>query len=208
MERRCTSESLPRAAFGCGDSPPRGGLHHEQASRAARSAPFLAFDLRDPRLHHFFNKCGRQWLVRGELDGPFGCDEALKFTLELLDHRRSREQTAVVRKRREPHQHSFVLERRHPIADCLGSLGWHSGPNRRANLVQAATGGFRDASKIFINILRSAAAVRRKTTIAGFPSLHAGNSKRTSASSPCPRPPLSRSDFLVNNNCLPPPVFL
>src|SRR2546425_1689337 len=184
MERPCTSESLPRAASGCGDSPPRGGLHHEQASRAARSAPFLAFDLRYARLHHSLNKCSRQWLVGGELDGPFGCDEALKFALERLDHGRSREQTAVVRKRREPHQYPFVLERRHPIADCLGSFRRRSGPNGRANLVQAAAGGFRDASKVFVNVLRSAAAFRRRTAFAGFHFFHAGNSKRTSASSP------------------------
>src|SRR2546427_7721092 len=189
MEKRCTSESLPRAASGCGDSPPRGGLHHEQASRAARSAPFLAFDLRDPRLHHFFNKCGRQWLVRGELDGPFGCDEALKFTLELLDHRRSREQTAVLRKRGKPHQHSFVLERRHPIADCLGSFRWHSGPNGRANLVQGAAGGFGDSSKVFIHVFWSAAAFGGRTALARFHFFHAGNSRRTSASSPRSRPP-------------------
>ena len=74
------------------------------------SAPFLAFDLRDPLLHQFLNKCSRQWLVRGEVDGPFGCGEALKFVLERFDNRGSGEQTAVVRKRCEPHQHSFVLD--------------------------------------------------------------------------------------------------
>src|SRR6266852_3219883 len=68
---------------------------HEQVSRATRSAPFLAFVLRDPRLHQFPNKCSRQWLVRGELDGPFGREEALKFVLERFDNRGSGEQTAV-----------------------------------------------------------------------------------------------------------------
>ena len=91
-------------------------------SRATRSAPLLAFVLRDPRLHQFLNKCSRQWLIRGELDSPFGCGEALKFVLKRFDNRGSGEQTAVVRKRGEPHQHSFVLERRNPIADGLGSL--------------------------------------------------------------------------------------
>jgi hypothetical protein len=166
---------------------------HEQVSRATRSAPFLAFVLRDPRLHKFLNKCSRQWLVRGEVDGPFGCGEALKFVLKRFDNRGSGEQTAVVRKRGEPHQHSFVLERRNPIADGLGSLRWHSGPNRRANLVQGAAGGFRDTSKVFINVFRSAVAFRRRTAIARFHFFHKGNATRTSTSSPCHRSPCSRS---------------
>src|SRR6202165_3317162 len=160
---------------------------HEQVPRATRSAPFLAFVLCDPRLHHFLNKCSRQWLVRGEVDGPFGCGEALEFVLERRDHGRSREQTAVVRKRGEPHQHSFVLERRHPVADGLGSLRWHSGPNRRAHLVQGAEGGFRDTGKVFINVFRSAVAFRRGTAIARFHFFHAGDATRTSTSSLCLR---------------------
>src|SRR6266704_5741025 len=88
---------------------------HELVSRVTRSALFLAFVLRDTRLHQFLNKCSRQWLVRGEVDGPFGCGEALEFILERFDNRGSGEQTAVLRKRGEPHQHSFVLESRHPI---------------------------------------------------------------------------------------------
>jgi len=44
--------------------------------------PFLAFDLRDPRLHHLPDEGGRQGLVRGELDCPFGNGEALKFALK------------------------------------------------------------------------------------------------------------------------------
>src|SRR3989441_12278234 len=102
---------------------------------ATRSAPFLAFDLRDPRLHQFLNKCSRQWLVRGGVDGPFGWGEALKFVLKRFDNRGRGEQTAVVRKRGEPHQHSFVLGRWNPIADGLGSLRWRSGPNSPADLV-------------------------------------------------------------------------
>src|SRR5712692_7644444 len=153
---------------------------HERVSRATRSAPFLAFVLRDPRLHQFLNKRSRQWLVRGEVDCPFGCGEALKFILERLDHGRTRKQTTVLRKRGEPHQHSFVLERRHPIADGLGSLRWHSGPNRRAHLVQGAAGGFRDTSKVFINVFRSAVAFRGRTAMAGFHFFHADNATRTS----------------------------
>src|SRR5712692_1749851 len=156
-------------------------------------SPFLAFVLRDPRFHQFLDKCSRQWLVRGEVDGPFGCGEALKLVLKRFDNRGSGEQTAVVRKRGEPHQHSFVLECRNPIADGLGSLRWHSGSNRRANLVQGAAGGLRDTSKVFSKVLWSAIVFRRRTAIARFHFFHAGNATRTSTSSPCPRPPCSRS---------------
>src|SRR3989442_3040942 len=87
----------------------------------------------------------------------------------------------------------LILERRNPIADGLGSLRRHSGSNRRANLVQGAAGGFRDTSKVFINVFRSAVAFRRRTAIARFHFLHAGDATRTSTSSACPRPPCSRS---------------
>src|SRR2546425_1042446 len=113
-----------------------------QVSRAALSVPFLTFILRDPRLHEFLDKCGWQWLVDGEVDCPLGYGEALEFVLERLDHGRSRKQTAVVRKRGEPHQHSIVLERRNSIADRFSSLARDCGPNRCAHLVQHAAGGF------------------------------------------------------------------
>jgi hypothetical protein len=89
--------------------------------------------------------------VRGEVNAPFGCGELFKFVLKRCDNRGSGEQTAVFRKRSEPHQHSFVLERRNPIADRLASLRWHSRTNRLANLVQTAAGGFRDTSEVFFS---------------------------------------------------------
>src|SRR5450631_4726206 len=97
--------------------------------------PLLAFVLGDPRLHKFLNECSRQWLVRGEVDSSFGGREALKFILEGFDNRGRREQTAVVRKRGEPHEHSFAFERGNPIADGFGGLRRCSGPYRRAQLV-------------------------------------------------------------------------
>ena len=109
-----------------------------------------------------------------------GRGEPLKLVLECLDHGRRREQTAVVRKCSEPHQRSLVIERRYPIADALGSLRWHSRPNRRANLVQGATGRFRDAGKVFVNIFRSAGALRGRPAIARFHLFHAGNVTRSS----------------------------
>jgi hypothetical protein len=60
---------------------------HEHVSRATRLAPFLAFVLRDPHPHHFLNKGSRQWLVCGEVDGPFGYGEALKLALKRFDNR-------------------------------------------------------------------------------------------------------------------------
>lgn len=160
----CVNESFSRA-INC----LRSG---EQASRAARLAPFLAFDLREPRLHQFLDECSRQWLVRWEVDRPFRCGEALKLLLECLDHRRGREQTAMVRKCGEPYQHSFLLKRRNPIADGLSSFRGHGGSNRRAKLVQSAAGRFRDASEVFLNVFRSVVAFRSRTAIAGFLPTH------------------------------------
>jgi hypothetical protein len=62
---------------------------------AIRLALFLAFDLRDPRLHQFLHQRRRQWLVLSEMDGSLRCREALQFVFECLDHRRRREQTAM-----------------------------------------------------------------------------------------------------------------
>src|ERR1035437_1054662 len=146
---------------------------------ATRSGLFLAFDLRDPRLHQFLNQCNRQWLVCGEVDGPFRCGEALQFVLKGFHDRGRGEQAAVVGKRRKPQQYSLVLERRNPIADGLGGLGRQSRPNRRAQFVQSAAGGFRDASKVFLNVFRSGVALRRRTAFAGFRFLHASHATRT-----------------------------
>jgi hypothetical protein len=148
-------------------------------SEGNRSALFLAFVLREPRLHEFFDQWSRQWLVRREVDGPFGCGEPLQFVLERLDHRRSREQTAMVRKRSDPHQRpSFVFECRYPVADGLGGFRRHSGPNRSANFVQCAVGRFRYGGKVFVNAFRSVAAFRGRSALAGFCFLYAGHAAR------------------------------
>jgi hypothetical protein len=158
---------------------------HCRAERITRSVPSLAFVLYDPRLHQFLDKRRRQWFVGRELDGAFGNREALKFFLEGLDHRRSREQTAMIGERGEPHQHAIVLEGRNPIADGLGSLRWNSGPDGRANHVQSAAGGFRDASKVLVHVSRSAVGFRCRTAIARFHFFHAGHATRRSNSSLC-----------------------
>src|SRR5713226_3082276 len=102
------------------------------------------FFLRQARLHYPFQQSGRQRLVQREMDGPFGGGDVFEFVLERFDHgQTSGEQTAMVRKRGVPHQRSFVLEGRNPIADSLGGVRWQSRPNRRAHLVQRAAGGFR-----------------------------------------------------------------
>src|SRR5271166_327746 len=131
--------------------------------RASRSATLLAFVLRDPCLHEFLDERSRQGLVRGELNGPFGGGEVLEFVLERFENRGGGEQTAVVRKGGEPHQYSFVLDCGNPVADGLGSLGWHGRPNRRAKLFQHAAGGFGHTSEVFINVLvfRSPATLGR-----------------------------------------------
>src|SRR5437667_2977975 len=148
-----------------------------------QSIPLFAFARPEPGFHHFLNECSRHRLVRGEVDGSFGCGEASKVVLKRFDNRGRGEQTAVVRKRGEPHQHSFVLERRNSIADGLGSLWWQSGPNRRAKFVQGVAAGFRDACEIFVHVLRDEVAFRARTAITGSRFFHAGNTTRAFASS-------------------------
>ena len=116
---------------------------------------FLTFVLRHALPHKFLDKSKWEGLVRGEVDGAFGGGEALKFVLEGLDHRRGREQTAVVRKRGEPHERSFVVEGGDPIADGLGGLGRYGGPNRRPHSLQGATRGFRDECQVIVDGLKS-----------------------------------------------------
>src|SRR6266436_6014732 len=126
---------------------------------------FLTFVLRHALPHKFLDKSNWEGLVRGEVDGAFGGGEALKFVLEGLDHRRGREQTAVVRKRGEPHQHSVVLERRNPVADRLGGFRWHNGANRRAKLLQGVARRLRNGRKILVKAFRSAGAFRCRTPL-------------------------------------------
>jgi hypothetical protein len=174
------------------DYPP--AMAPRMLPRTTWSAPFFAFDLRNSRLHQFLNKGNRYWLVRREMDSPFGCGKALEIFPKRVNNRGRGEQTAVVRKRGEPHQHPLVLERGDPIADGLGSLRRHSGPNRRAHFDQGAVGGFRDTGKIFVNASRSAVAFWRRPAIARFYFfLHAGDTTRTFPSGSCSRPSRSHS---------------
>src|SRR5438094_2703621 len=153
--------------------------------RPPDSALCLGFILRDPRLHQLFHKSSRQGLVHRETDGPFGCVEVLEFVLERLDHGRTHgEKTAMVRKRREPHQGSFVPERRNSIADSLRGLRRHHGPNRRANLVQGAAGGFRDSCKVFVHALRSDVEFRGRTAITRLHLFDTRHSTRPLSSGP------------------------
>ena len=144
----------------------------------------LLFVLCDPRFDYFLNQRGWQRLIYGEADGPFGCGVAFKFILERFDSRGFREQAAVVRKRGEPEKDSFVLEGRNPVTDGLDCLRWHSGPNRGANVVQSAAGGFRDTSQIFVNTFRSVAGFRRRPVSGGPRLFHADNATSTSTSNP------------------------
>jgi hypothetical protein len=78
--------------------------------KAARSASFSVFILSDLRLYQLLNERGRGWLIHREADGAFGCLEILEFFLKCLNYQGThREQTAMVRKRREPQQCPVVL---------------------------------------------------------------------------------------------------
>src|ERR1700690_833844 len=98
--------------------------------------------------------------------------EALKFLFESFDDRCGREQTAMIRKRGEPNQHSLVPKCRNTIADSFGRFRRHSGANHSANLVQGAAGGFGDTGKVFINVLWNTLAIHTRNTFARFHFLH------------------------------------
>lgn len=76
--------------------------------------------LSDARFHQFLDQCDRQRLFDGEVDGPFGCGEVLKLGFELFDYGSGWEQAAVIGKRGEPDEHSFILECRNSVADDFG----------------------------------------------------------------------------------------
>src|SRR3989442_6432329 len=133
-----------------------------------------------------------KWMVPLDVEKPLSSflntsiTDAVRNKLQWLENAANHTSTPLY----------LILERRNPIADGLGSLRRHSGSNRRANLVQGAAGGFRDTSKVFINVFRSAVAFRRRTAIARFHFFHVGNATRTSTSSPCPRPSCIRLRLL------------
>src|SRR5438105_9451440 len=137
------------------------------------SAAPLALALCRPCLHQFLDKSRRHRLIVSKLDRPFRSGEVLKLLLKSFDDRCCRKQAAVLRKSAEPYQHPLVLERRNPIADGLGSLRWHSTPNRCTHLAEIRAGSFRDAGKIFVNVFGSNLGFRADTTPAGLHFFHA-----------------------------------
>lgn len=122
--------------------------------------------LGEPRLYHSLHQSRRQRFVHWEVDCSFGGLVPLEFVLERFDHGRTREQTAMVRERGEPHERAVIHESWDAIADGLGGLGRHGGPNRLAHQLQGAARGFWDGSQVIFHSLRcrswcwSAAAFR------------------------------------------------
>src|SRR5690348_15557198 len=143
----------------------------------------LALHLRDARLHHLLNERGGQRLVRGKLDGPLGRGVALEIALEFLDHRCRGEQTAVIRKRREPQQNTVVLDCRNPVADGFISLRRGRGPDCSTNLVERGAGGLRNTSKVLVHGFRSGPTSRSAFAFFCFP--HVADATRISISNPC-----------------------
>src|SRR3979490_1691099 len=99
----------------CVCSSARGAFRRH--AKFQRSATLSLLALRDARLQQFLNQRSRQRFVQWELYGPFRYPIPRKFVLKIFDHRRGREQAAVLRKRRIPHQHFLRLERRNLVAD-------------------------------------------------------------------------------------------
>lgn len=61
----------------------------------------------------------------------------------------------MLRKCGEAHKQPLVFEHGNPVADGFGGLRWNYGPNRRANFVQGAPGGLRNALEVFVRALGS-----------------------------------------------------
>lgn len=129
-------------------------------------------ELRESRLDELLHECGWHWLVDGEMNRSLGRGEPFEFVLKRFDHRRSWEQTAMIRERGKPHHDSLVLESRYAIANDLDGLRRHNGPDRRTNLSERATGRFRNAIKVFSNSIRSSLVFRCRTAFAGFRLVH------------------------------------
>src|SRR5271157_5288160 len=143
------------------------------------SARLLGFVPGNSRLHQLFDQGSRERLVRGEVDGTFGGGEGFQFVLEGFDNRGGWKQAAVVRKRCEPYQHAFVLERRYPVADDLGGLQGYGGLNRRAKFGKRGAGWFRDAGKVFLYVFRSVVDFRPSAPPPRFGIFHEANATAT-----------------------------
>jgi hypothetical protein len=68
----------------------------------------------------------------------------------------------------EPNQRSIALKRRHTVADGLGGIRWHSGPNRRPKLLQSAAGGFGYPGNVFVDVFGAAITRLRRHAVVGF----------------------------------------
>jgi hypothetical protein len=106
----------------------------------SQSAFFLLGRLSESCLYHFLHQGGWQRLVQLEVDGPFGGLVPFEFVPERFDHGCTREQTAIVRKRGEPHERPLEPEGRNPITDDRGGVCRHGRPHP----LQIAACGFRD----------------------------------------------------------------
>src|ERR1700722_7948107 len=137
---------------------------NEPTTRGNHAPPRGALsNLRHSRLHHFLNQCRRQRLVRRKLYSPLRHRKSRKLISKLLNHRRGREQAAMLRKPRVPHQHLLRLERRNLVTDYLHSFRSHRRPNHRAHLLQSAPHWFRGRRNIFLHPLRSILACARNS---------------------------------------------
>src|SRR6202140_4976897 len=66
------------------------------ARKPQSSALLSLLGLRDSRLHDFPNQCRRQCLIRWKVYSPFRRRKSRKLIPELFNHRRSREQAAML----------------------------------------------------------------------------------------------------------------
>ena len=106
------------------------------------------------------------------MDGSLGCGVALKVVFKLCDDCGGGKQAAVIGKRGEPHENSFVFECRNAVADGFGGSARRGGVNCRAHLAQGAARRLRSCREVFGEILRRLFGFRRGAAPGRFSFLH------------------------------------
>ena len=128
--------------------------------RCLRLPLAFLFDHLDPHPHHLLHQSARQRSVHGKLNGPLRQRIALQLLPECLDHRACREEAAMLRKPRIPHQHFLPPHCRNPVADDLGRPCGRRRPYRRAHLRERPSPRLRDPCQVPVHTSRRSLALR------------------------------------------------
>lgn len=141
---------------------------------ATQSAGLLPCELSDPGFNYLLDKCNRERLVHGEVDGAFGGGEGFQVVLEGFDHGGGGEEAEVIGKGGVPDQDAFAeSESGDTVADRFGRSTRHDGANRGAHFAYERARGLWDTRDVFVDSFRRAAAFWRETAFVEFGFFHA-----------------------------------